>query len=336
MRFTDFFLVLPSLVLAIVLSTVLDRGLFTDRAGDRRHRRGRPPRGWSGADPVRRGPAVHRAGQGARRRARARDRPGTCCPRCCRWCWPTPPSASAGAIIAESTLSFLGLGDPTMVSWGVDAQGRPGHGRGHRGRLVVPAAARHWRSSSSCWRSRCAAGRWSPCSTRGCAVSAMTLLELRDLTVVYRLAAWSVPAVRGVDLTLERGPDARPRRGVRLRQVHAGDVRAAAAAARRTGSSGRDPLRRRGRAAPCPGGGCARCAGRRRVDGVPGRHARAEPGPPGRRADRRADPACTAAGASLADGRCGRGSASCWSRSSCRRRARRRTRTSCPAGSGSA
>ena len=58
----------------------------------------------------------------------------------------------------------------------------------------------------------------------------MALLEVRDLTVSYPARAGAVPAVRGVDLTLDLG-DPRPGRRVRLRQVDHGRGYPAPAAA---------------------------------------------------------------------------------------------------------
>ena len=48
------------------------------------------------------------------------------------------------AILTEATLAFLGLGDPTVVSWGGHAPGRPGGGRGRR-----PGTGGTWRRPAS-------------------------------------------------------------------------------------------------------------------------------------------------------------------------------------------
>ena len=48
----------------------------------------------------------------------------------------------AVAILSEAALSFLGLGDPTKISWGIDARERVQLGSAERRRLVVRGAAR--------------------------------------------------------------------------------------------------------------------------------------------------------------------------------------------------
>ena len=58
----------------------------------------------------------------------------------------------------------------------------------------------------------------------------MTLLELRDLRVTYRSERGDVPAVRGVNLSIDAGEHARPRRRERVRQEHHRRRGAAAAA----------------------------------------------------------------------------------------------------------
>ena len=117
LRIIDFFLVVPSLVLAIVLSTVLSRGLSTIIIAigvtcwaAHRPRRPRP-------DPDDRDPALHRAVPRARRRRPAHHRQARV---------PGGAAARHGQHDAdrrlgdhpESTLAFLGLGDPTTFSWG--------------------------------------------------------------------------------------------------------------------------------------------------------------------------------------------------------------------------
>ena len=46
------------------------------------------------------------------------------------------------SILTETTLSFLGLGDPTEVSWGGHPQRGAGEGRSHAGRVVVRTCRR--------------------------------------------------------------------------------------------------------------------------------------------------------------------------------------------------
>ena len=139
----------------------------------------------------------------------------------------------AGAIIGESTLSFLGLGDPTQVVLGSDAQrrrGRPARSpRAPGGTCCRPALASWW----WCWRSRCAAGHWRPCSRRR-AAGAVDEATARCWNSATRPSPTGRPARAG---RARRRPAHRRRadvgagRRVGLRQVDAGHVGAAAVAA---------------------------------------------------------------------------------------------------------
>ena len=51
------------------------------------------------------------------------------------------------SILSETTLSFLGLGDPTAVSWGSILDDAFAAGRDLAGRLVVPGPARYLRGA---------------------------------------------------------------------------------------------------------------------------------------------------------------------------------------------
>ena len=90
-------------------------------------------------DPVDQGAALPRAGRalGAGHWHQMR---GTCCPTSCRWCFANTTLTVAVAILSETTLSFLGLGDPTRVSWGSMLDDAFASGD-HRRRLVVSSAA---------------------------------------------------------------------------------------------------------------------------------------------------------------------------------------------------
>jgi len=104
MRIIDFFLVIPGLVLAIVLSSVLSRGVWTIIIAI-------GVTSWAGTARVVRAQTLTIEGSRSRRRpsgqpdrtsnapkhsapATATSSASTCCPRCCRWCWPTPRSPS--------------------------------------------------------------------------------------------------------------------------------------------------------------------------------------------------------------------------------------------------
>jgi peptide/nickel transport system permease protein len=116
-RITDFFLVIPTLLLAIVLSTVLDRGIttivlaiaVTSWAMTARLVRAQTLN-------IQARPYVERAralGGGHRHVILRHTLPGVL-----PLLLATTTLTIADAIIAESTLSFLGLGDPSAVSWG--------------------------------------------------------------------------------------------------------------------------------------------------------------------------------------------------------------------------
>jgi peptide/nickel transport system permease protein len=117
MVITDFFLVLPSLVLAIVLSTVLDRGLVTivlaigvtSWAATARLVRAQTlaveARPYIERATVLGGGHAHVLGKHV-------------LPAVAPLVLANTTLTVGSAIIAESTLSFLGLGDPGSISWG--------------------------------------------------------------------------------------------------------------------------------------------------------------------------------------------------------------------------
>ena len=118
MRIIDFFLVLPSLILAIVLSSVLSRGVLTIIIAIGAHLVGRHGTCREGADADGRSRVTTSTVLKPLAPATGTSSSSTCFPASCHWCSPTRPSRSVSAIIAESTLSFLGLGDTTQQSWG--------------------------------------------------------------------------------------------------------------------------------------------------------------------------------------------------------------------------
>ena len=77
----------------------------------------------------------------------------------------------AVAILAEAGLSFLGLGDPNSISWGTMLEARLRVRRAERGRVVVRRAARALHHRCWCSRSRCSATCSRSRSTRGCETS---------------------------------------------------------------------------------------------------------------------------------------------------------------------
>lgn len=117
LRIVDFFLVLPSLLLAIVLSTVLERGVatiiiaigVTSWAGTARLVR-------SQTLTIEARPYIERAWALGAGNAHVLGK--HVLPAVLPLVLANTTLTVGSAIIAESTLSFLGLGDPTQVSWG--------------------------------------------------------------------------------------------------------------------------------------------------------------------------------------------------------------------------
>lgn len=117
LRVIDFFIVIPSLVLAITLSTVLQRGVLTIIIAI-------GVTSWAGTARVVRSQTLTIEARPYVERARALGSGDGHL----LW-WHVLPSvlplvlanttlAVGSAIISESTLAFLGLGDPTVFSWG--------------------------------------------------------------------------------------------------------------------------------------------------------------------------------------------------------------------------
>ena len=194
------------------------------------------------------------------------------------------------SILAESTLSFLGLGDPDRTSWGQMLQMATARGAMSAGAwwaLLGPGLGivasvggcalrrpveserrlrgprRHWLEEH---RRGAADSRRSPSPVPGRAA----LLEVRDLTVEYAPATEPpVRAVDRVDFTVGRGESRRPGRRERLRQDDAAP-RASPACCRRAHASRRAtsgspaatcsvcPRRRCGDCAAARSGSCRR------------------------------------------------------------------------------
>ncbi|NYH77048.1 peptide/nickel transport system permease protein [Actinopolyspora biskrensis] len=117
LRLTDFFLVLPALVLAIALSTVLSRGLFTIVLAI-------GVTSWPQTARLVRAQTLTVETRPYVERARALGGGHGhvlvkhVLPSVLPLVFATTTLTVASAIIAESTLSFLGLGDPSRISWG--------------------------------------------------------------------------------------------------------------------------------------------------------------------------------------------------------------------------
>ena len=117
----------------------------------------------------------------------------------------------AVAILSEAALSFLGLGDPTRISWGTMLENAFESGAPERRGVVVrdPAGAVHHAAGAVGLGARLPVrGVRQPAAAR----AGMTaLLEISDLRVEHR----GRPIVDGVDLTLAARRGARARRRVR-------------------------------------------------------------------------------------------------------------------------
>ncbi|SDC08361.1 ABC transporter permease [Actinokineospora iranica] len=127
MRVTDFFLVLPSLVLAIALSTVLDRGVGTIVLAI-------GLTSWPSAARLVRAQTLTVSARPYIERSRALGGGHLhvigrhVLPGVLPLVFVNTTLAVGTAIVAESTLSFLGLGDPTEVSWGAMLRAASGSG----------------------------------------------------------------------------------------------------------------------------------------------------------------------------------------------------------------
>jgi len=117
LRVIDFFLVIPSLVLAIVLSSVLQRGVLTIIIA-------LGVTSWAGTARVVRSQTLAIEARPYIERAKALGASGGhiithhVVPAVMPLVLANTTLAVGSAIISESTLSFLGLGDPTAISWG--------------------------------------------------------------------------------------------------------------------------------------------------------------------------------------------------------------------------
>lgn len=117
MRIIDFFLVIPGLVLAIVLSSVLSRGVWTIIIAI-------GVTSWAGTARVVRSQTLSIESRDYIERSRALGAGDVhilgmhVLPAVMPLVLANTTLTVGSAVIAESTLSFLGLGDPTTISWG--------------------------------------------------------------------------------------------------------------------------------------------------------------------------------------------------------------------------
>ena len=198
------------------------------------------------------------------------------------------------AILAETTLSFLGLGDPSRVSWGTMLEDAFSVGAMTTGAwwyivppgvcvvLVVLAFTLVGQALEEVFNPRLREPVTRPRPSSTCA----------SVTVTYATSEGPLPAVRGVDLVVRPGEVVGTGRRVRAAaspRWSAPCCASSPAAQRWTGEVlvlGEDVQ-------TISWGSAAGTALGRGVDRVPGRAALAQPGAAGRAADRRADLRCT-------------------------------------------
>ena len=130
MRVTDFFLVLPTFVLALILAPiVLDiigngeivghpHDALRHRHRHRHHELGDDRPDHPVADAVGEGAGLRGSRPGHRRGAVAHACASTSCPNVTGLIVANAVLVFAGAILTETTLAFIGLGDPFAPSWG--------------------------------------------------------------------------------------------------------------------------------------------------------------------------------------------------------------------------
>ena len=147
------------------------------------------------------------------------------------------------AILTETTLSFLGLGDPTRVSWGSmldDAFDVGAITTGAWWFIVPPGVCVVLVVLSFTLVGQALEEVLNPRLREPLDASDPAACEFDDVSRhLPRPAGGDVPAVRGVDLTVARRRGRRRRRGVRLRQVDPGRARSCGSSRRRATVTGR-------------------------------------------------------------------------------------------------
>ena len=205
-RFTEWILVIPFLPLAIVLASVLGRSLFNIVLVI-------GVTSWPGTALLIRAQTLSIKERALLERSRALGAGHThlirkhVLPNVMPMVFANTTLTVAIAILTETTLSFLGLGDPTRVSWGTmldDAYTVGAMTTGSWWFFIPPGVCVVLVVLPSRWSAR----RSRTCSTRGCASGSermSTLLRSRTSRSPTAPRAATLPAVRGVDLTVERG-----------------------------------------------------------------------------------------------------------------------------------
>ena len=142
MRITDWFLVIPFLPLAIVLAAVLGRSVLEHHLRHRRSRRGRHRRDSCGRRCSRSRSGCTSTGRGRSAPARWHVIRRHVLPNVAPLILANTTLAVPIAILTETTLAFLGLGDPTAAVVGQDARGgvqRPARSRRDAWWYYLPA-----------------------------------------------------------------------------------------------------------------------------------------------------------------------------------------------------
>ncbi len=201
-RLTDWFLVIPFLPLAIVLATVLGKSLLNIIIVI-------GVTSWPATARLIRAQTLSVEGRPYLERAKALG--GSDLHQMTRHVLPNvmplvlanTTLAVSISILSETTLSFLGLGDPTAVSWGTILDDAFASGAISAGAWWYLAAPGYLRGTGrSGLQSHRANARGHPRPARS---PRMTLLEFDDVSITYQSRQGPVPAVRNVSLSVPLG-----------------------------------------------------------------------------------------------------------------------------------
>ena len=203
-RFTDWFLVIPFLPLAIVLATVLGPSLLNIIIVI-------GVTSWPGTARLIRAQTLSLESRSYLERARAlggghgHQMAQHILPNVMPLVLANTTLAVSISILSETTLSFLGLGDPTAVSWGSILDDAFAAGAISPGRVVLHRRTGPLRGPR---RPRLqphrARARGDPRPAR-VGRRLMSLLRFDDVDITYSSREGDVPAVRGVSLHVDAG-----------------------------------------------------------------------------------------------------------------------------------
>ena len=201
-RLTDWFLVIPFLPLAIVLATVLGKSLLNIIIVI-------GVTSWPATARLIRAQTLSVEGRPYLERAKAlgagdlHQMTRHVLPNVMPLVLANTTLAVSISILSETTLSFLGLGDPTAVSWGTILDDAFASGAISAGAWWYLARARYLRRTGRAGlQPHRANARGHPRPARS---PRMTLLEFDDVSITYQSRQGPVPAVRNVSLSVPLG-----------------------------------------------------------------------------------------------------------------------------------